>query len=168
LPPHRVQRLRLGKRRAKAFDQFCRFHDDHPVGQFCGLDSDRDFEFFLRQTIFSQKVDALPGSRRLMGHTPLQHGISAWKSGTWAATRTLNTFPYAVSKKMCPSDAVKEVGSGMNGHRKGLMRLLRDPTAPTIVARRGQPGLHSRDRGGRNVRPVVWPLCRHARAAMSP
>lgn len=30
-------------------------------------------------------------------------------------------------------DAVKEVGSGMNGHRKGLLRLLRDPAARTIV-----------------------------------
>jgi predicted site-specific integrase-resolvase len=40
---------------------------------------------------------------------------------------------YAVSKKMCVTDAVKEVGSGMNGHRKGLMRLLRDPQAQTIV-----------------------------------
>lgn len=34
---------------------------------------------------------------------------------------------------MCVTDAVKEVGSGMNGHRKGLLRLLRDPTAQTIV-----------------------------------
>jgi putative resolvase len=39
---------------------------------------------------------------------------------------------YAVSKKMCITDAVKE-GSGMNGHRKGLLLLLRDPTAHTIV-----------------------------------
>ena len=31
---------------------------------------------------------------------------------------------YAVAKKMCVTDAVKEVGSGMNGHRKGLLRLL--------------------------------------------
>ena len=40
---------------------------------------------------------------------------------------------YAVSKKMRVTDAVKEVGSGMNGHRKGLLRLLRDPTAQTVV-----------------------------------
>jgi putative resolvase len=40
---------------------------------------------------------------------------------------------YAVSKKMRITDAVKEVGSGMNGHRKGLLRLLRDPTAQTVV-----------------------------------
>jgi putative resolvase len=36
---------------------------------------------------------------------------------------------FAVSKKMCVTDA----GSGMNGHRKGLLRLLRDPTAHTVV-----------------------------------
>jgi len=40
---------------------------------------------------------------------------------------------FAVSKKMRVSDAVKEVGSGMNGHRKGLLRLLGDPAAQTIV-----------------------------------
>lgn len=40
---------------------------------------------------------------------------------------------FAVSKKMRISDAVKETGSGMNGHRKGLLRLLRDPSAQTIV-----------------------------------
>jgi hypothetical protein len=37
------------------------------VGQFWGLDSDRVFEFFLRQIVFSQKVDVLPGGRRPMG-----------------------------------------------------------------------------------------------------
>ena len=40
---------------------------------------------------------------------------------------------YAVSKKMCITDAVKEVVYGMNGHRKGLLRLWRDPTAHTVV-----------------------------------
>jgi hypothetical protein len=38
------------------------------VGQFWGLDSDRVFEVFLRQIVFSQKVDVLPGGRRPMGH----------------------------------------------------------------------------------------------------
>jgi putative resolvase len=45
---------------------------------------------------------------------------------------------YAVSKKMWVTDAVKEVGSGMNGHRKGLLQLLRDPTAQTIVVERSR------------------------------
>ena len=35
------------------------------VGQFWGLDSDRVFEFFLRQIVFSQEVDVLPCGRRL-------------------------------------------------------------------------------------------------------
>lgn len=30
-------------------------------------------------------------------------------------------------------DAVKEVGSGLNGHRRGMMRLLRDPAIAAIV-----------------------------------
>jgi hypothetical protein len=39
------------------------------VGQFWGLDSDRVFVFFLRQVVFSQKVDVLPGGR------PMGHGL---------------------------------------------------------------------------------------------
>lgn len=40
---------------------------------------------------------------------------------------------FAIANKLSIIDAVKEVGSGMNGHRRGLLRLLRDPKAQTIV-----------------------------------
>ncbi len=40
---------------------------------------------------------------------------------------------YAVAHRLPVTDAVKEIGSGLNGHRKGLMRLLSDPRAQTIV-----------------------------------
>ena len=40
---------------------------------------------------------------------------------------------YAVAHKLPIVDAVKEVGSGLNGPRKGMMRLLRNPAAQTIV-----------------------------------
>ena len=40
---------------------------------------------------------------------------------------------YAIANKMTIVDAVKEVGSGLNGHRKGMMRLLADPQAQTIL-----------------------------------
>ena len=40
---------------------------------------------------------------------------------------------YAVAHKLPIVDAVKEVGSGLNGHRKGMMRLLRNSAAQTIV-----------------------------------
>ena len=40
---------------------------------------------------------------------------------------------FAVEKKMVIVDAVKETGSGLNGHRKGMMRLLANPQAQTIV-----------------------------------
>lgn len=40
---------------------------------------------------------------------------------------------YAVAHKLPIIDAVKEVGSGMNGHRKGMLRLLRNPEARTIL-----------------------------------
>lgn len=40
---------------------------------------------------------------------------------------------FAVANKLSIVDAVKEVGSGMNGHRRGLLRLLRDPKAQTII-----------------------------------
>ena len=40
---------------------------------------------------------------------------------------------FAVGQKLPVVDAVKEVGSGLNGHRKGMMRLLSNPAAQTIV-----------------------------------
>lgn len=40
---------------------------------------------------------------------------------------------HAVSNKLFIVDTVKEVGSGLNGHRKGLMRLLGNPEVKTIV-----------------------------------
>jgi len=40
---------------------------------------------------------------------------------------------YAVSNRLFIVDTVKEVGSGLNGHRKGMMRLLRNPDVHTIV-----------------------------------
>jgi predicted site-specific integrase-resolvase len=40
---------------------------------------------------------------------------------------------YAVSNKLFIVDTVKEIGSGLNGHRKGMMRLLRNPEVQTIV-----------------------------------
>ena len=40
---------------------------------------------------------------------------------------------HAIARKWHIVDSVKEVGSGLNGHRKGMMRLLRDPKARTIL-----------------------------------
>jgi predicted site-specific integrase-resolvase len=40
---------------------------------------------------------------------------------------------FAVARKLPVVDAVKEVGSGFNGHRKGMIRLLRNAAAQTIV-----------------------------------
>ena len=40
---------------------------------------------------------------------------------------------YAVANKMMIVDAVKEVGSGLNGHRKGMMRLLGNSQVQTIL-----------------------------------
>jgi predicted site-specific integrase-resolvase len=40
---------------------------------------------------------------------------------------------YALSHRMVIVDAVKEVGSGLKGHRRGMMRLLRDATVQTIL-----------------------------------
>lgn len=40
---------------------------------------------------------------------------------------------YAVANKMVIVDAVKEVGSGLNGHRKGMMRLLGSAQIQTIL-----------------------------------
>jgi predicted site-specific integrase-resolvase len=40
---------------------------------------------------------------------------------------------YAVANKMVIVDAVKEVGSGLNGHCKGMMRLLGNAQVQTIL-----------------------------------
>ena len=40
---------------------------------------------------------------------------------------------FAVAQKLTVVDAVKEVGSGLNGHRKGTIRLLHNAEAQTIV-----------------------------------
>ncbi len=40
---------------------------------------------------------------------------------------------FAVAQKLPVVDAVKEVGSGLNGHRKGMIRLLHNQAAQTIV-----------------------------------
>lgn len=40
---------------------------------------------------------------------------------------------FAVEQKLPVVDAVKEVGSGLNGHRKGMIRLLHNAAAQTIV-----------------------------------
>ena len=69
---------------------------------------------------------------------PVERGVALYARVSGADQRADLERPlsrlteYAVSKKMCVTDAVKEVGSGMNGHRKGLLRLWRDPTARTV------------------------------------
>ncbi len=40
---------------------------------------------------------------------------------------------FALAKRLSIVEAVKEVGSGMDGQRKGLLRLLRDPKIGTIL-----------------------------------
>ncbi|WP_057392380.1 IS607 family transposase [Pseudomonas aeruginosa] len=40
---------------------------------------------------------------------------------------------FAVSQNLPVVDAVKEVGSGLNDHRKGMIKLLRNTAAQTIV-----------------------------------
>ena len=40
---------------------------------------------------------------------------------------------YAAEKNWRVTEIVKEVGSGLNGHRRGLMRLLRTPSVTTVV-----------------------------------
>ena len=40
---------------------------------------------------------------------------------------------YAATHKLNVVETVTEVGSGLNGHRRGLMRLLRNPKVQTVV-----------------------------------
>jgi putative resolvase len=40
---------------------------------------------------------------------------------------------YAAEHRLRVTEVIKEIGSGLNGHRRGLMRLLRMPTVTTVV-----------------------------------
>lgn len=40
---------------------------------------------------------------------------------------------FATEKGLRVAEVVKEVGSGLNGHRRGLMRLLKSPAVKTLV-----------------------------------
>ena len=40
---------------------------------------------------------------------------------------------FAATQNLRVVDVVKEIGSGLNGHRRGLMRLLRTPSVKTLV-----------------------------------
>ena len=40
---------------------------------------------------------------------------------------------YAISNQLVIVDAVKEVGSGLNGHRKNMLRLLKNPQIQIIL-----------------------------------
>lgn len=40
---------------------------------------------------------------------------------------------FAAQQKLHVVDTVREVGSGMNGHRKGLLRLLKSPAVQTVI-----------------------------------
>ena len=40
---------------------------------------------------------------------------------------------YAAEHHWRVTEVIKEIGSGLNGHRRGLMRLLRTPTVTTVV-----------------------------------
>lgn len=40
---------------------------------------------------------------------------------------------FAAGQEWRVVDVVKEIGSGLNGHRRGLMRLLRNPAVRTVV-----------------------------------
>lgn len=40
---------------------------------------------------------------------------------------------YAAEHRLRVTEVIKEIGSGLDGHRRGLMRLLRMPTVTTVV-----------------------------------
>jgi len=39
----------------------------------------------------------------------------------------------AASRQLTVSDVVKEIGSGLNGHRRALLKILRNPASRTVV-----------------------------------
>jgi hypothetical protein len=67
------------------------------VGQFWGLDSDRVFEFFLRQIVFSQEVDVPPGGRRPMGHRLQEFLALDWILDLDECLRQIQVIPGSVA-----------------------------------------------------------------------
>ena len=40
---------------------------------------------------------------------------------------------FAASRHLTVSDVVKEIGSGLNGHRRAMLKILRNPASRTVV-----------------------------------
>ena len=67
------------------------------------------------------------------------HGVALYARVSGSDQKTdldrqlLRLSEYAIAHKLFVIDSVKEVGSGLNGHRKGLDRLLKNPKIRTII-----------------------------------
>jgi putative resolvase len=81
----------------------------------------------------------LPSGTIIVEDRPVEEGVALYaRVSSHDQKRDLEAqlgrlAAYAASKKMTVIATVSEVGSGLNGHRKGMMRLLSNPKVRTIV-----------------------------------
>ena len=64
------------------------------------------------------------------GFPPVTRG-KTW-TGRWAGHH-FSVVEWATQQGCCPDEVVKEIGSGLNGNRRGLRRLVSDHTVSMIV-----------------------------------
>jgi len=71
--------------------------------------------------------------QRDVGGVALYARVSGSDQGADLNRQMTRLTEYAVANKMTIVDTAKEVGSGLSGHRKGMMRLLANPQAKIIL-----------------------------------
>jgi putative resolvase len=88
----------------------------------------------------------VPAEQWLTGTVIVHPPVTATEGGVALYARVSSSDPkadlerpvarlavFAAEKSLRVTEVVKEVGSGLNGHRRGLMRLLRTPAVTTVV-----------------------------------
>jgi predicted site-specific integrase-resolvase len=74
-----------------------------------------------------------PPAAALEGGVALYARVSSADQKSDLDRQVARLAEFAAGQHLRVVDVVKEIGSGLNGHRRGLMRLLRTPTVTMIV-----------------------------------
>jgi predicted site-specific integrase-resolvase len=96
---------------------------------------------WFQQGILPIPVEQLPTGTLLVHPptTPYAQGVALYARVSSADQKTdlerqlARVVAYATAQSMPVVQSVTEIGSGLNGHRPRLMKLLRDPAVTTIV-----------------------------------
>ena len=105
-----------------------------------GLDYKTAYRLFFRSGKFPRPVEQLPTGTILVHDLPVTTNNAVLyarvSSGDQAADldrQMQRVRDYAAAQGLHVVQEVQEIGSGLNGHRKRLMKALENPSASTIV-----------------------------------